>query len=87
MKEFNYTPANGFRDTTAYPNPANEIDTRNQFQTPLDQVRDYINSIATKYGDDVVKFRIGPNKELQFSIDGSNWISLPGLDFEVVEEW
>ena len=87
MEDFKYTPAEGFRNTTSFPNPANGMETRNQFMIPLDQVRDYINSVTTKYGDDVVKLRIGPNKEVQFSIDGNSWNTLPIMDFSVVKEW
>lgn len=86
MEEFKYTPQDIFKNTTAYPNPANATQTREQFSRPLEQIRDYLNRIITKQGNDVVILRVGANKELQYSLDGSNWVSFPLFDFEVVKE-
>lgn len=44
MNNFNYDPVNGFRDASAYRNPQSEQETRDMFQTPLDQVKDFINT-------------------------------------------
>lgn len=44
MNNFNYNPVNGFRDASAYRNPQSEQETRDMFQTPLDQVKDFINT-------------------------------------------
>ena len=45
MEKFKFTPESGFRDGTAYPNPTSEANTREMFQRPLDQLRDYINQL------------------------------------------
>ena len=45
MEKFKFTPENGFLDGTAYPNPHSEEETREQFQRPLNQIRDYINQL------------------------------------------
>lgn len=45
MEKFKFTPESGFRDGTAYPNPTSEANTREMFQRPLDQLRDYVNQL------------------------------------------
>lgn len=42
---FAFTPAQGLRDSTAYPtNPGSEAQAREQIQAGMDQLRDYINN-------------------------------------------
>ena len=45
MDKFNFTPTDGFKDGSAYPNPTNETETREQLQRPLDQLKTFINSM------------------------------------------
>lgn len=74
MNKFQYTPPEGFRDGTSYPNPANGTEARNQLQTPLDQIRDFVNSICTMYGVNVVTLKITDDRTIQYSIDGVDFI-------------
>lgn len=46
---FNFSPNNGFKDSSAYPNPQNETESREQLQRPLDQLKDFINSELVPY--------------------------------------
>ena len=43
INDFEFTPSNGFNDTVAFPNPTSGAEARSQLQTPLNQLRDYIN--------------------------------------------
>lgn len=43
---FEFDPANGFRDASTYPDPANEAAAREQLMSLHDQTRDYINTLA-----------------------------------------
>ena len=44
ITNFEFTPTNGFNDTVAYPNPTSGAEARSQLQTPLNQVRDFLNN-------------------------------------------
>lgn len=44
ITNFAFTPATGFNDTTVYTNPQSGTQARQQLQTPLNQIRDYINN-------------------------------------------
>ena len=56
MDKFSFTPADGFKDGSAYPNPTNETETREQLQRPLDQLKAFINNmIDTLAGEDGFK--------------------------------
>ena len=44
ITNFTFNPANGFNDTVAFPNPTSGAEARSQLQTPLNQVRDYLNN-------------------------------------------
>jgi hypothetical protein len=46
---FNFSPNNGFKDSSAYPNPQNETESREQLQRPLDQLKDFINRELVPY--------------------------------------
>ena len=43
LTEFAFDPTTGFNDTTAFPNPTSGSQARSQLQTPLNQIKDYIN--------------------------------------------
>lgn len=47
--KFNFSPNNGFKDSSAYPNPQNETESREQLQRPLDQLKDFINNELVPY--------------------------------------
>lgn len=47
--KFNFSPNNGFKDSSAYPNPQNETESREQLQRPLDQLKDFINQEIVPY--------------------------------------
>lgn len=44
MEEFKFAPEGGFRDKTAFPDPATEEITRDQFQQIPDQIKNYLNN-------------------------------------------
>lgn len=56
---FAFTPAQGLRDSTAYPtNPGSEAAARDNVQKGMDQIRDYLNSLTPKlWGDDTYTSR------------------------------
>lgn len=76
MNTFKFTPEQGFRDASAFPNPASETETRNQFQIPLDQLRDYINTVTNLKGSDVIRLRVKNDNTLEFSHDGTTWSAI-----------
>lgn len=41
---FSFNPPTGFNDATVYTNPTSGAEARQQLQTPLNQLRDYINN-------------------------------------------
>ena len=46
MEKFKFTPEQGFRDGTAYPNPTKgDTEVREQLQRPLDQLKNYVNDM------------------------------------------
>lgn len=64
MEKFKFTPEQGFRDGTAFPNPTSETDIRNQLQTPLDQLKDYVNQLLGIIPTDEQLQQIVNNHEL-----------------------
>ena len=48
MDQFAFNPTNGLADTTAFPNPTSEADTRNQLNELHIQTRDFINLMVTQ---------------------------------------
>lgn len=71
MEKFNFNPPDGFRDGSAYPNPTNETDTREQMQRPLDQLKDFINEAFDLY--QVKGFRINVDGAIEYTMDGETW--------------
>lgn len=45
MAEFQFTPTDGFKNATSFPNPSTEVEAREQVQSLLDQLRDAINAL------------------------------------------
>lgn len=45
---FQYTPVEGFRDVTSFPDPSTEAEARDQIQSLLDQAATEINNRATR---------------------------------------
>ena len=43
LTEFAFDPVTGFNDTTVYTNPTSGAEARQQLQTPLNQLKTYIN--------------------------------------------
>lgn len=85
MNSFSYNPTRIFKDTSAFPNPTNETNTREQFSLPLEQVRDYINRITCINADgNVVRLRLTETMSLEYSADNSNWFDVKGLSYTVV---
>ncbi len=77
MEKFKFTPESGFRDGTAYPNPTSETQTREQFQRPLDQLRDYVNQLLGI---------IPTDEELQQMVVNHDAIQKLREDLEYLEE-
>ena len=44
MEKFEFTPVKGYEDGSAYPNPSNEAEVREQLMRPLYQLQEYINN-------------------------------------------
>lgn len=44
MDKFEFTPKKGFEDSSAYPDPISESETREQLMRPSKQLAEYINS-------------------------------------------
>ena len=47
MESFEFNPVNGFRDSSSYPDPANEAAAREQLMSLHDQEKVYMNSLGT----------------------------------------
>lgn len=78
MEKFKFTPESGFRDGTAYPNPTRgEVEVREQFQRPLDQLRDYVNQLLGI---------IPTDEELQQMVVNHDAIQKLREDLEYLEE-
>ena len=45
LNEFNFDPETGFKDASAFPDPSNETETRNQLMILHEQTRNFINSL------------------------------------------
>ena len=45
LNEFNFDPETGFKDASAFPDPTNETETRNQLMILHEQTRNFINSL------------------------------------------
>ena len=44
MEKFEFNPVKGYEDGSAYPNPSNEAEVREQLMRPLYQLQEYINN-------------------------------------------
>lgn len=44
MDKFEFTPKNGFSDSSAYPDPSSETETREQLMRPSTQIAEYMNT-------------------------------------------
>lgn len=44
MDKFEFTPKTGFNDSTAYPDPSSESETREQLMRPHTQIAEYVNT-------------------------------------------
>ena len=65
MEKFKFTPEQGFRDGTAFPNPTRgESEVRDQLQRPLDQIKNYINQML----------ELIPNKDMILDIVSKSFI-------------
>lgn len=50
MDNFNFNPTNGLLDQSAFPdNPGSGAEARTQIQTPMNQIRDYINATLVNF--------------------------------------
>lgn len=78
MEKFKYSPEAGFLDSSSFPDPSNETQTREQLQELHNQVRDYINKMLTMLGTEAVMLRINAVNAIEFSIDGENWQEVIG---------
>lgn len=71
-----FDPVNGYEDPSAFPNPANETETREQLNELPKQLRDFINDHLTNavVSSDVYGLRI-VSDSLQYSDAQGNWYS------------
>lgn len=73
MDKFNFSPTDGFRDSSYFPDPGSETETRDQLQTLHDQTRDFINTYLLTLSDgQVVRLRINDGT-IEYSEDGETW--------------
>lgn len=79
MNNFAFNPAQGFKDASAYPNPSNETETREQLMSLHEQTRDFINANLTDAvtSDTVVKIR-ATGAGFSYSTDGTNYTTIEG---------
>lgn len=79
MDNFAFTPANGFLDSAAYPNPNSETETREQLFSLHKQTRDFINANLTDAvtSDTVVKIKANATG-FSYSTDGTNYTVIEG---------
>ena len=87
MNKLAFNPATGLKNSSAFPNPVNETETRAQFQELHDQTRDYINDVVTLLGDTstVIQLRISPSSTIQYrENDSDTWHSIAGVTVDTV---
>lgn len=48
MEKFEFDPVRGFEDGSAYPNPSNEAEVREQLMRPLLQLQTFVNNLVDK---------------------------------------
>lgn len=69
MNKFKFSPENGLLDEAAFPtNPTTQQEARGQVQTPMNQLRDFINDKVKPTIDELETFK----SELDGSLKGSN---------------
>lgn len=85
INKFEFTPNNGFVDSSAFPNPQGEDVTREQLQRLHDQTRDFINNLIDlmnnydldhKVSSLSVKYLRVKDGIVEWSIDNESWFSL-----------
>ncbi len=59
MKKFSFTPEDGLRNSMDFPDPHSEDDTREQFQRPHDQTKQFINNMIDILASDTGASEIG----------------------------
>lgn len=83
IQRFAFNPVSGFLDDTAFPDPKDETETREQMMTPHNQVKDYLNNTVyptlllidtIAQGDvaQIVDAVIGTNKTV--TLLPANWV-------------
>ena len=79
MDNFVFTPAQGFKDASSYPNPSSEAETREQLMSLHEQTRDFINAnlVDAVTSDTVVKIKANA-AGFSYSTDGTNYTVIEG---------
>lgn len=83
VNRFAFDPVSGFLDDSAYPDPKDETETREQLMTPHNQVKDYLNNTVyptlllidtIAQGDvaEIVDAVLGVTKS--FTLSAANWV-------------
>lgn len=62
MEKFEFNPVKGFEDGSAYPNPSNEAETREQLMRPLYQLQTHLNALIEKLNSTEGLNEIGTEK-------------------------
>ena len=87
IKKFEFTPANGFIDSSAFPNPQGEDVTREQLQRLHNQTKAFLNdlidiinayNIENKVTSESVKYLRVANGIVEWSTDNESWFALGG---------
>jgi len=92
MQQFNFNPTTGFNNTTSFPDPADETETREQLQRLHDQTRDFINNYIVVAlnnlgspikSEDIKRMRVSRDESgliVQYSLEtsGNQWYTISG---------
>jgi hypothetical protein len=73
MEHFKFNPPEGFKNVDAFPDPSNELETREQLQRLHDQLADFVRNISPLYQGEVVMLRLDNELRLEYSLDGVEW--------------
>lgn len=73
MEKFKFAPEGGFRDKTAFPDPATEEITRDQFQQIPDQIKNYLNNVVYPVVSNIINPNLLINSDFRNPINQRNF--------------
>jgi len=99
IDKFAFTPSDGFNDSSAYPDPASETETRTQLMSLHSQTRDFINvlvvainadelTLAEKIGSPTIKaLRMNADNAIEYSLDGTTFQTTASSGHIILNEY